>query len=111
MLHHGLGNSSVVRTISSSLSVSLSGHMLWVLTRILRYRFAKLVYLPEGKEVMDVVWEETLAEFQFAGAREILEAFRKASDRNSSGERNRCNTQGFTVSFYRHPATCCWLCS
>ncbi|OIW25244.1 putative short-chain dehydrogenase/reductase family protein [Coniochaeta ligniaria NRRL 30616] len=39
--------------------------------------FARLVYLPEGKDVMDVLWEETLAEFEFVGARQILEAFKK----------------------------------
>ena len=37
------------------------------------YRFTKLVYLPEGQPIMDTLWKETLAEFEFAGAREILE--------------------------------------
>ncbi|KAH8705809.1 hypothetical protein BGW36DRAFT_354203 [Talaromyces proteolyticus] len=35
--------------------------------------FMNLVYLPEGKPVMDALWDETMAEFEFAGAREILE--------------------------------------
>jgi hypothetical protein len=28
---------------------------------------------------MDVLWDETLAEFEFAGAHEILEAFKKGT--------------------------------
>ncbi|KAH8889178.1 NAD(P)-binding protein [Thozetella sp. PMI_491] len=38
--------------------------------------FTPLVYLPEGKPIMDALWEETLEEFEFAGARGILEATR-----------------------------------
>ncbi|KAH8671616.1 hypothetical protein BX600DRAFT_480579 [Xylariales sp. PMI_506] len=36
--------------------------------------FTKLVYLPEGQPLMDTLWEETLTEFDFAGARGILNA-------------------------------------
>lgn len=32
---------------------------------------------------MDVLWEETLAEFEFAGAREILEALKKGNENTS----------------------------
>ncbi|KAK9427655.1 hypothetical protein V1505DRAFT_21256 [Lipomyces doorenjongii] len=34
--------------------------------------FTKLVYLPEGRLIMDAHWEETMVEFEFAGVREIL---------------------------------------
>lgn len=35
-------------------------------------RFTQLVYLPEGRPIMDALWEETIDEFEFAGVREIL---------------------------------------
>ncbi|KAL1851953.1 hypothetical protein Plec18170_006256 [Paecilomyces lecythidis] len=35
--------------------------------------FTELVYRPEAKPLMDTLWEETMGEFEFAGAREILE--------------------------------------
>lgn len=35
-------------------------------------RFTQLVYMPEGRPIMDALWEETIAEFEFAGVREIL---------------------------------------
>jgi hypothetical protein len=35
-------------------------------------RFNQLVYLPEGQPIMDALWEETIAEFEFAGVKEIL---------------------------------------
>lgn len=35
-------------------------------------RFTQLVYLPEGQPIMDVLWEETIAEFEFAGVRDLL---------------------------------------
>jgi len=31
------------------------------------------VYNPEGGLVMDALWEETMAEFEFAGVREMLQ--------------------------------------
>jgi hypothetical protein len=31
------------------------------------------VYKPEGIPIMDALWEETMAELEFAGARQILE--------------------------------------
>ncbi|CAG9951067.1 unnamed protein product [Clonostachys rosea f. rosea IK726] len=34
--------------------------------------FTKLVYLPEGKPIIDTLWDETMAEYEFAGARDIL---------------------------------------
>jgi hypothetical protein len=40
------------------------------------YRFAALLYTPEGKVVIERVWEETLAELEFAGVRPILESMR-----------------------------------
>lgn len=43
----------------------------------LSYRFTNLVYLPEGKSIIDTLWEETMTEFDFAGAREILETFKQ----------------------------------
>jgi hypothetical protein len=36
-----------------------------------------MLYTPEGKKTMDRLWEETLAEFDFAGARQIIEAMGK----------------------------------
>ncbi|KAI7975045.1 hypothetical protein EIK77_001905 [Talaromyces pinophilus] len=35
-------------------------------------RFTQLVYLPEGQPIMNVLWEETIAEFEFASVRDIL---------------------------------------
>lgn len=35
-------------------------------------RFANLVYSPEGKLMMDALWEETMTEFEFAGVRAML---------------------------------------
>ncbi|KAJ9217534.1 hypothetical protein DTO166G4_716 [Paecilomyces variotii] len=42
--------------------------------------FTKIVYLSEAKPLMDTLWEETMAEFEFAGAREILEKCKKGED-------------------------------
>jgi hypothetical protein len=39
-------------------------------------RFAAFLYTPEGKVVIERVWEETLAELEFAGVRPILESMR-----------------------------------
>jgi hypothetical protein len=41
------------------------------------YRFMNLVYLPKGQPIMEALWEETMTEFHFAGAREILETFKQ----------------------------------
>ncbi|TGJ87154.1 hypothetical protein E0Z10_g1635 [Xylaria hypoxylon] len=38
--------------------------------------FSALLYTPQGKVVTQRVWDETLAEFEFAGARSILEAMK-----------------------------------
>ncbi|KAI0435517.1 hypothetical protein F4803DRAFT_574755 [Xylaria telfairii] len=38
--------------------------------------FPALLYAPEGKVVIQRVWDETLAEFDFAGARNLIEAMR-----------------------------------
>ncbi|KAF8129425.1 hypothetical protein K438DRAFT_1644612 [Mycena galopus ATCC 62051] len=38
--------------------------------------FAAVLYTPEGKVVTRRLWEETLAELEFAGARQILESMR-----------------------------------
>jgi len=35
-------------------------------------RFAAIVNTPDGKRLMDALWEETMAEFSFAGINEIL---------------------------------------
>lgn len=40
-------------------------------------RFYYAVYEPEGEELMDVLFEETMAELEFAGVRGILEGFKK----------------------------------
>ncbi|OKL57911.1 hypothetical protein UA08_06444 [Talaromyces atroroseus] len=44
--------------------------------------FTKLVYLPEGKPIMDILWEDTMAELEFAGARQILEKCKRTSSDN-----------------------------
>jgi hypothetical protein len=36
-----------------------------------------LVYLPKGQAIIEALWEETMAEFHFAGAHEILETFKQ----------------------------------
>jgi hypothetical protein len=36
-----------------------------------------LVYLPKGQPIIEALWEETMAEFHFAGAHEILETFKQ----------------------------------
>jgi flavorubredoxin len=41
------------------------------------YRFTNIVYLAEGQPIIETLWEETMAEFDFAGAREILETFKQ----------------------------------
>lgn len=40
-------------------------------------RFTKLVYLPEGKPIIDTLWDETMAEYAFAGAPDILNKCKK----------------------------------
>lgn len=40
------------------------------------YRFAEIVYQPEGQKLLDVVWEETMAEYSFAGVNNILESLK-----------------------------------
>ncbi|KAH8651444.1 hypothetical protein BX600DRAFT_528737 [Xylariales sp. PMI_506] len=39
--------------------------------------FADIVYKPEGQAVMDALWNETLAELQFAGVQEILKKLKE----------------------------------
>ncbi|KAL1860408.1 hypothetical protein VTK73DRAFT_7354 [Phialemonium thermophilum] len=41
------------------------------------FPFAAFAYTPEGRETTEVLWEETLDEFKFANAREILESLAK----------------------------------
>ncbi|KAI0424455.1 hypothetical protein F5Y09DRAFT_139380 [Xylaria sp. FL1042] len=38
--------------------------------------FPTLLYTPEGKVITQRVWDETLAEFEFAGARRIIESMK-----------------------------------
>ncbi|EON99393.1 putative short-chain dehydrogenase reductase family protein [Phaeoacremonium minimum UCRPA7] len=38
--------------------------------------FTQLVYLPEGQAIIDSIWAETMDEFEFVGARAILEKFK-----------------------------------
>jgi hypothetical protein len=40
-------------------------------------RFAAMVYTPDGKEVMERLWEETMHEFSFAGVQAILKSMRE----------------------------------
>ncbi len=40
------------------------------------YSFPALLYIPEGKLATQRAWGETLAEFEFAGARGIIEAMK-----------------------------------
>lgn len=39
---------------------------------IVETRLAAILYTPEGKEIIDQLWEETLAEFSFAHIPELL---------------------------------------
>lgn len=39
-------------------------------------RWAEIVYQPEGQKLLDVVWEETMAEYSFAGVNDILESLK-----------------------------------
>ncbi|KAK3372242.1 putative short-chain dehydrogenase/reductase family protein [Podospora didyma] len=39
--------------------------------------FAKMVYDPETGPIIDRLWDETMAEFEFAHAREVLEGMKK----------------------------------
>ncbi|CAK7203232.1 hypothetical protein SEUCBS139899_005963 [Sporothrix eucalyptigena] len=41
--------------------------------------FTKLVYEPEGKAIMNALWEEAMAEYAFAGVRDILERSKAGS--------------------------------
>ncbi|CRG88991.1 carboxymethylenebutenolidase [Talaromyces islandicus] len=41
------------------------------------YPFTYLVYLPEGQYKIDTLWKETIAEFEFAGAFDILEMYKQ----------------------------------
>ncbi|KIV97356.1 hypothetical protein PV10_01118 [Exophiala mesophila] len=41
------------------------------------HAFARLAYRPEGQTLMTTLWEETMSEFDFAGARDILESLKK----------------------------------
>jgi hypothetical protein len=36
-----------------------------------------MVYTPEGRALMDVLWDETLQELKFAGVEEIIQGLRK----------------------------------
>jgi hypothetical protein len=40
------------------------------------FRFPALLYTPEGKVLIERVWEETLDELDFAGVRQILESMK-----------------------------------
>lgn len=42
----------------------------------MRCRFAAMLYTPEGQVVIDRLWEETMAELEFAGVRQILNEMR-----------------------------------
>jgi hypothetical protein len=58
-------------------SVSLPVLLKHVQTLVNRSRrFAAFLYTPEGKVVTKRVWEETLAELDFAGVRDILNHMR-----------------------------------
>jgi hypothetical protein len=39
--------------------------------------FAAFVYTPEGEAARETLWQETMAEFEFAGAQKILNDFKK----------------------------------
>lgn len=40
-------------------------------------RYVNMIYEPGSQPVIDRLWDETMAEFEFAGARGILESMRK----------------------------------
>lgn len=42
-----------------------------------QFRFAGLLYTPEGKQVTERLWQETLAELRFAKMENILDDLKK----------------------------------
>lgn len=40
------------------------------------HRFASMLYTSEGQAITQRVWDETLAELDFAGARDIAESLK-----------------------------------
>ena len=48
---------------------------IWCLAKV-DYRFAAFLYTPEGKVVTQRVWDETLAELDFAHVRHALDSMR-----------------------------------
>lgn len=48
-----------------------------MLTSFCDIRFTALVYRSKGQPVMQRLWDETMQEYEFAGAKEILEGMRK----------------------------------
>ena len=50
------------------------------LTDVVRFdSFNPMMYTPEGKAITDRLWDETIAELEFAGVRDILQGMRGAS--------------------------------
>lgn len=43
----------------------------------MKFRFAAILYTLEGKVLIQRIWEETLAELEFAGVRRILEPMKE----------------------------------
>lgn len=41
------------------------------------HRFVDLMYTPEGKQIIERLWQETLAELGFAGVQGILEGMKR----------------------------------
>lgn len=39
--------------------------------------FAAFVYTPEGEAARETLWQETMAEFKFAGVQRILNGLKK----------------------------------
>lgn len=47
---------------------------------IMKNRFATMLYRPEGKEIMECLWRETVDEFQFANVDGILAAMKASKE-------------------------------
>ena len=63
-------------------TVSLSGSLAHTANErhyLLKHRFAPFVYSDDGKELREVLWEETLDEFSFAHARQVVNSMQAAT--------------------------------
>ncbi len=68
MFPHELGDPSV--------RISFFFPFCYCISLLTSRRFAALLYTPEGEVLIQRVWDETMAELDFAGVRAILESMK-----------------------------------